>query len=103
MSALMSLVLLWAFNPAALCQEIAVQTYTGFYTGKIIPTPQEVTYEADTWELADVVAQTASACILISSNATEAEKLAARAATAASSPPPAGTTWATGPRPSTWG
>ena len=78
MRRLMLPALLLSLTFTAFCQETAVQAYTGFYTGRIIPTPQEVDYQDETWELADAAAQTTTACILISPQATDAEKLAAR-------------------------
>lgn len=57
--------------------EPVVQPFTGYYTGKILPTPQEVTYTEDLWPVVDCKTKTASACLLLSAKASEAEKLAA--------------------------
>lgn len=67
-----------SFNSGASCQDIVAQTYTGFYTGKIVPGPKEAEYHDDAWELVDCKAGTTSACILISPEASEAEKIAAQ-------------------------
>ncbi len=58
--------------------ELPAQAYTGCYTGKIIPTPKEVAVDLDTWEVADCATKRVAASVLISAQATEAERLAAQ-------------------------
>ncbi len=59
---------------ASLAQPGADRTYTGYYTGVIIPTPKEVTYSEESWSLSsDEVVP-----ILIGAKATEPERLGAQ-------------------------
>jgi hypothetical protein len=59
---------------AGFAQPGADRTYTGYYTGVIIPTPQEVTYSPDAWSLPtdDVIP------VVVGADATDAERLGAR-------------------------
>lgn len=56
----------------------ATDGYSGHFIGKIMPTPQEVSYETGTWELADAAASTALACVNVPLVPTRAEQAAAQ-------------------------
>ncbi len=75
---LMSLSITVVFSVPGWCADPGAQTYTGYYTGKIIPTPKEAEYLDDAWELADCAAQTTAACILTSEAPSHPESIAAQ-------------------------
>jgi len=60
-------------------QELAVEPYTGHYTGAIMPTPREAKYLEGAWELADCAAGASSSAIVLCPQPSAAEELAAEA------------------------